>query len=193
MTMEQLSAQTVKIQLSETELQVFLHEPQNADPNSPQMLRLISFLLAKAELYCEIPFSQGQVTVELLAAPDGGLVFYFTCCDASQPDTMASTTLPQHKTVRLAGRFLDYGDLQAYCKQLLRTGIQCAESSLYEVSKGWILLLRLSGNDAARPRHLLGEFGTPLRYNLLLRARLAEYGTCRYARNAAAQIAAEAS
>ena len=63
MTVNRLSAQSVKVQLTADELTVFLYDPAQP-PDSPQMLRLISFMLAKAELASGIPFSSLPVTVE---------------------------------------------------------------------------------------------------------------------------------
>ena len=186
MTMEQLSAQTVKIQLSLTELKVFLHDSQDISPNSPQMLRLISFLLAKSELYCEIPFSEGQVTVELLSASDGGLIFYFTCC----PNIPKQQKKNSH-AVRYLSMFPLYADLQECCKQLLKHEIQCANSRLYQCKSGWVLLVHPNGKKNTVCQHLLAEYGTPLPDSPLLRARLEEYGRCLYEKNAAAAIAAE--
>lgn len=187
MTMEQLSMQTVKVQLSPTELQVFLHDTQDIDPNSPQMLRLISFLLAKSELYCEIPFSKTQVTVELLPASDGGLIFYFTCCEEAD-------TKPRYhgKHIRLAGKFCQYSDLRECCRQILQNGIRCSDSSLYQISGSWILLLHLAGKYSGMAKHLLLEFGTLLPFSTLLRAGLEEHGTCIHRKQAAAKIVSDA-
>lgn len=186
MTLEQLSAQTVKIQLSLTELKVFLHDTQDMDPNSPQMLRLISFLLAKSELYCEIPFSEGQVTVELLSASDGGLIFYFTCCQENQKQQKKT-----NNTVWIASVFSAYEELHECCRQLQMQNIRQADSRLYQMPQRYVLLLHPSGKTAVICHHLLAEYGTTIPYSGLLRAKLEEHGKCLYEKNAVSKIAAE--
>lgn len=185
MTLEQLSASTVKIQLSETEVSVFLQDAQNYDPNSPQMLRLMSFLLAKAELFCEIPFSKGQVSVEMLNADDGGMIVYFSAVAEKQ-----NAPFTQCKTTSLTGMFGSYTDLVDYCRQILHRKIKLSGSILYQIGSDYLLLMQFRGKQDDAALHLLLEFGNSVDTTPLLRARLAEYGVCLIDKNAVRRIAA---
>lgn len=184
MTLEQLSPQTVKVQLAPSELAVFLQEPQGYDTDSPQMLRLISFLIAKAELFCEVPFSQGQVTVELFATEEGGLTVYLSCCQAPHSRRREKSHAAQY-----AGAFAAEDDLRSYCRQLLAADIHLCESSLYRFENHYVLLLRLNGKARNFPQYLLAEYGQPLAVTALLRAKLAEFGECLLEKNAVHQLA----
>ena len=171
MTVQRLSAQSVKVQLTADELTVFLYDP-DAPPDSPQVLRLISFMLSKAELATGIPFSALPVTVELLTAGDGSLSAYFTA---------QSTPAPQQrppKTVRLAARFSDRSTLKHCCCLLREKQDAILSSRLYEYRRQFILTLKLKRTGAMPVQHLLSEYGRPFRLSPLNRARLSEYGSC---------------
>ena len=110
MTVQRLSAYSVKVQLSAEELRVFMpDEPRT--PDSPQMLRMLSFMLAKAESVSGIAFSALPVTVEVISAQDGSLAVYFSVAEESK--------LPapeQHqRVIRIAARFTDSALLRQCC------------------------------------------------------------------------------
>lgn len=171
MTVQQLSAQSVKVQLTADELTVFLYNP-DAPPDSPQVLRLISFMLAKAELATGIPFTAVPVTVELLTARDGSLSAYFTVQDHAAPEQK------QAKAVRIAARFPDRGTLKRCCCLLRAQQDAILSSRLYEYRRQFILTLKLKRTGAMPVQHLLSEYGRPFRLSPLNRARLSEYGSC---------------
>ncbi len=171
MTVQQLSAQSVKVQLTADELTVFLYDP-DAPPDSPQVLRLISFMLSKAELATGIPFTAHPVTVELLTARDGSLSAYFTVQSAPAEKPK------QAKTVRLAARFPDRSTLKSCCRLLREKQDAIISSRLYEYRCQFILTLKLRRAGAATVQHLLSEYGRPFRLSPLNRARLSEYGSC---------------
>lgn len=177
MTVNRLSAQSVKVQLTADELTVFLYDPAQP-PDSPQMLRLISFMLAKAELASGIPFSSLPVTVELLTANDGSLSAYFTV-QTEQPQPKK-----QPKTVRLAAKFPDRSTLQRCCSLLRQQKEAILSSMLYEYRRQWILSLKLKRERAMPVHHVLLEYGKPFRLSPLNRARLSEYGSCIYEKDA---------
>lgn len=169
MTVQQLSAQSVKVQLTADELTVFLYDP-DAPPDSPQVLRLISFMLSKAELATGIPFTEHPVTVELLTARDGSLSAYFTL--------QSAPAKKQPKTVRLAARFTDRSTLKSCCRLLREKQDAILSSRLYEYRCQFILTLNLRRAGAVPVQHLLSEYGRPFRLSPLNRARLSEYGSC---------------
>lgn len=171
MTINQLSAQSVKVQLTADELRMFLPEKEQ-DTDSPQMLRLISMLLMKAEHYSAIPFSELPVTVELLGAPDGGLVAYFT---AQLPQDTAKRGRAKNAR-KLAAEFSDTGDLRACCVRLCMYNEALSASVLYRYHGCYILILRLKHGKSELPRHLMLEYGRPYRLTGITSARLEEYG-----------------
>ncbi len=184
MTVTQLSARSVKVQLTADELQFFLHgETPPAD--SPQMLRLLAYMLMHAEAASGIRFSELPVTVELIAVSDGGLIAYFTAQISGQ------TKQHKHpsKTVRLAARFSDYKVLSACCRQLMQEQSHIISSSLHQFDAQWILSLKLNRNGASRAHHLLLEYGKPYRSSALNKARLSEYGKCVYETDAVSAVA----
>lgn len=173
MTVQRLSAGTVKVQLSAEELDVFL--PASArNPDSPQMLRLISFMLAKAEAASGIPFSSLPVTVELLGAEDGSLAAYFTAQREQSPP--ADTHQP--RIIRLAARFAEEQPLRQCCALLYDQATSIRNSMLYRYRQQWVLFLKLKRENASVIHHILAEHGSPYRLSVLGRARLSEYGTC---------------
>lgn len=173
MTVHRLSAQSVKVQLTADELNVFLTDAAQS-PDSPQMLRLLSFMLAKAESASGIPFSDLPVTVELLSTQDGGLAAYFTA--QALPDTASGKG--HAKTVRLAARFPEQDTLKACCRQLRMEQPMILTSMLSRYRSQWILSLKLRRDQANAVHHLLLEYGSPFRLSALNRARLSEYGEC---------------
>ena len=183
MTIHRLSACSVKVQLSAEELRVFLPEDPKS-PDSPQMLRMLSFLLAKAEAVSGIAFSQMPVTVELLTAQDGSLAAYFTIQEKT-PQAQNN----RQRTIRIAARFTE-PELLYGCCELLQTERNSIRSSvLYRHKNQWILTVRLRHARAAAIRHILLEYGTPYRLSAINRARLSEYGECVAYQDAISQIA----
>ncbi|HAG13609.1 MAG TPA: hypothetical protein DCG49_07075 [Ruminococcus sp.] len=181
MTVNRLSAFSAKVQLSAEELQILLNEPLQT-PDSPQMLRLISFMLMKAEAATGIPFSQFPVTVELLSAQDGSLAAYFT----AQNEPVGKS--PQAKTVRLAARFPDRETLICCCTLLQQEAEQIMDSRFYQYQAFWILTLRVQRAKAGIVHHILLEYGTPFRLSAMNRAKLAEYGICIHEKNAIGKL-----
>ncbi|MBR6107789.1 MAG: adaptor protein MecA [Oscillospiraceae bacterium] len=183
MTVQRLSAQSVKVQLSADELRLFLPET-DAGNESPQMLRLISFMLAKAEAASGIAFSELPVTVELLTAPQGGLAAYFTV----QVPPGAVPGGGQLRAVRIAARFSGDDALYRCCRQLAQHSSELQASALYRFREGYVLVLKLKHSHTGSLHHILMEFGRPFRLSLLNRARLAEYGTCLSEQDAVAAV-----
>ncbi|MBP0968405.1 MAG: adaptor protein MecA [Oscillospiraceae bacterium] len=177
MTVQRLSAQSVKVQLTADELTVFLYDP-DAPPDSPQMMRLISFMLSRAELASGIPLTEMPVTVELLTAADGSLSAYFTV--QSEPEKKQKPP----KTVRFAARFSDRSTLKRCCVLLRARQEAILSSKLYEYRRQYVLTVRLKRSGAMQVHHLLLEYGRPFRMSALNRARLAEYGSCIFEQDA---------
>ncbi|MBR4200951.1 MAG: adaptor protein MecA [Oscillospiraceae bacterium] len=173
MTVNRLSAQSVKVQLSADELKHFLAESASA-ADAPQMMRLISMMLSHAESVSGIPFSEYPVTVELFAAPQGGLTAYFTVqMPASRNDTPVQT-----KNVSTAAGFPDQKSLLSCCMQLSRHSSRILSSTLYRCRSRYILTLKLCRTGSGTVQHILLEYGLPFRLSPLNRARLSEFGTC---------------
>lgn len=181
MTVQRLSAQSVKVQLSAEELHVFLPE-EIRTPDSPQMLRLISFMLAKAELASGIAFSSLPVTVELLIPQEGGLVVYFTVSE-EQPQKK-NPPVRQSGIIRLAAKFTERDALRQCCTLLDKEAASIRSSILFRYKNHWILTLKLKRDHASAIHHILLEHGKPYRLSALNRARLNEYGTCIYEQDA---------
>ena len=177
MTVQQLSAQSVKVQLTADELTVFLYDP-DAPPDSPQVLRLVSFMLSKAELATGIPFTALPVTVELLTARDGSLSAYFTVQSEPAPKSKPA------KTICAAARFPDRSTLKRCCGLLREQQDAIISSRLYEYRRQYVLSLKLKRTGAMPVQHLLSEYGRPFRLSPLNRARLSEYGSCICEQNA---------
>ena len=180
MTVNRLSAQSAKVQLSPEELRIFLTAPDD-HPESPQMLRLISFLLLKAESVTGIPFSALPVTVELLRTQDGGLAAYFTAQTHAAEKSASGS-------VRIAARFSDRKTLVQCCKLLRKEQDAVLKSRLHRYRTFLIIELKCSRAHAGAVRHLLLEFGTPFRMSAMNRAKLAEYGDCICETDAVAKI-----
>lgn len=183
MTIHRLSASSVKVQLSAEEMRVFLPEEQRT-PDSPQVLRMLSFLMAKAEAVSGIAFSAKPVTVELMTAQDGSLAAYFTVQE-QPPETKAG----KQRTIRLAARFAGCEQLLACCKLLKSEQNAIRSSVLYKVKAQWILTVKLRHTRAAAIRHILLEYGSPYRLTAINRARLSEYAVCICDQDAVQQIA----
>ncbi|MBQ8920862.1 MAG: adaptor protein MecA [Oscillospiraceae bacterium] len=187
MTVHRLSAQSVKVQLSADELKLFLTEPVLTGTASPRMMRLIALLLAKAEASTGIPFSALPVTVELLALPQGGLAVYFT----AQRTPVPARGSAKAKTTRIAAQFGDRSALRSCCMQLHRRKKAILNSSLYRFDAAWILTLKLPRGTSAGLHRLLLEYGAPFRLSAINRARLSEYGTCVYEKDAVSAVCRE--
>jgi negative regulator of genetic competence, sporulation and motility len=170
MTIQQLSAQAVKIQLTAEELHHLLRQ-NGLNGNSPHLPDLIAFLLVQAESASQIPFSQSAVQVELMQDSTGGLTVYFS----AEPNALHRSG---GKTVRLGARFPDYDALRACCRKLLDEQSVILSSSLYRYRGEHVLVLRLVRTGAALPHHLLLEYGHPFRLSQMNRARLNENGIC---------------
>ena len=188
MTVQRLSAYSVKVQLSAEELRVFMpDEPRT--PDSPQMLRMLSFMLAKAESVSGIAFSALPVTVEVISAQDGSLAVYFSVAEESK--------LPapeQHqRVIRIAARFTDSALLRQCCTLLEKEQPNSRSSVLYRYQTVWILTLKLRRLHASLIRHILLEYGKPFRLSAMNRARLSEYGVCIFNQDAVHQTAASES
>ena len=184
MTIQRLSAGSVKVQLSADEVNVLL--PGSArSPESPQMLRLISFMLEKAEAASGIPFSALPVTVELLTAADGSLAAYFT---AKTEDPQQKKHEP--KIVRLAAKFAEETPLRQCCKLLFDESEALRNSMLYRYQAQFVLYLKVKREKSACIRHILAEHGSAFRLSALNRARLSEYGSCLLEKDAVQKIPA---
>lgn len=185
MMIQRLSAVSVKLRLSADELQAVFAQAQ-ADADSPQMARLISYLLLRAEAVSGIPFSDVPVTVELLRAEDGGLCVYFT---AQQPAPCRSPAKRKRsRPVSLAAEFAQQGDLRECCTRLQERAEHIRGSALYRSNHAYILTVRTDRIHAAFPRHILTEYGTPYPMTAVSAARLSEFGSCIHAQNAVQQI-----
>lgn len=181
MTIQQLSAQAVKIRLTAEELHRFLRQPglkHDLQSDTPHLTELIACLLAQAEAVCQIPFSGNAVQVELMQEGSGGLTVYFSVKPRQQSG----------QTVRLAARFADQRALADCCVQLSREQDVILSSSLWRYRGEPVLLLRLIRTGAALPHHLLLEYGRPFRLSAMNRARLTENGTCIYADSAVEHV-----
>ncbi|MBR4199740.1 MAG: adaptor protein MecA [Oscillospiraceae bacterium] len=184
MTVQRLSAGSVKVQLSADELNVLLPESART-PESPQMLRLISFMLEKAEAASGIPFSSLPVTVELLTAADGSLAAYFT---AQMPAVPQKKHEP--KIVRLAARFSADEPLRQCCILLYDEADALRNSMLYRYQQQFVLYLKVKREKSACIRHILAEHGSAYRMSVLNRARLSEYGRCLIEKDAVQKLIA---
>ncbi len=187
MTVHRLSAQSVKVQLSADELKLFLSEPVFSGAASPRLMRLIALLLAKAEASTGIPFSALPVTVELLALPQGGMAVYFTV----QRNPMQKGGSARKKATRIAAQFAEYSALRTCCMQLSHRADAILNSSLYRCNTAWILTLKLRRGSSAGLHRLLLEYGAPYRLTAVNRAKLSEYGTCLYERDAVSAVCLE--
>ena len=181
MTIQRLSAYSVKVSLSAEELRVFCPD-EGWSPESPQTAGMLSFLLAKAEAVSGIAFSALPVTAELICAKDGSLAVYFTVQE--QPAAQQS----KKHSVRLAARFSDPEALRACCIQLEKQQKAVRSSMLFRYHREWILSLRLRREGTTAVRHILLEYGSPYRLSALNKARLAEYGSCVFSQDAVRRI-----
>lgn len=184
MTVQRLSASAVKVQISADELHIFLpDDPQ--DPDSPQMLRMLSFMLEKAEAVSGIAFSSQPVTVELLRIQDGGLAVYFSV----RTDRSEQKPAKPH-IIRLAAQFAEPDMLRQCCKLLKNEQENIRSSVLYQYQAQWILTLKLKQQiRVSAIHHILLEYGKPFRLSALNRARLAEYGIRIFDQNAVIRAA----
>ena len=176
MTVQQLSPRAAKIQLTAEELGTVFAQ---GSPVQVGLLRLIPALLAQAESVCGIPFTQKPVAVEMLPAGDGGIAVYLSLREENRRQPK--------KALRIAARFPEQSHLCACCRQL--SGCRgILESSLYSYRAGLVLLLTLRRKNAAPPRMVLGEYGTPYLPGAVGLARMEEYGTCLIRKNAVQTI-----
>ncbi len=168
MTIQQLSAQTVKVQISQDEL----HQMLGADApqqDSGRFLSMIAVMLTQAELVSRIPFSAHPVTAEMLKGPEGGLTVYFSL-----------TPQKQHagkKTASFAALFPDEQAAAKCCKRLMSEQSVIIQSSCHLLDHAWILSVKAVRTGASCLRHILLEYGQPFRMSRMNRARLSEYGT----------------
>ena len=185
MTVERLSAYSVKVQLSADEMRVFLPDEPPV-PDSPQMMRMLSFMLAKAEAVSGIAFSSLPVTVELLTAQDGSLSAYFS---VQEQKTERKNAKP--RIIRLAAQFSDRELLRACCTLLQKEQYGIRSSMLYRLQTAYILTLKLRRSRASAVHHMLLEYGRPFRLSAMNRARLSEYGICIFQQDAVSHAASE--
>jgi hypothetical protein len=170
MTVHQLSAACVKVQVTAEEYQVYAAREEG-------MLRLIAQMLSQAERISRIPFSRMPVTAELRSMPDGGLSAYFS----------VQTVRPQ-RTHWLAARFPAVCDAAQCCRQLLPLNGEIMQSMLYQDTAGCVLTLKAPRTGSAAVRHILLEYGRPFRLTQIARARLNEYGTVLHAEHAVERL-----
>lgn len=183
MTMEQLSAYTVKIQVAPEELLMLL-PPEEAGQSGEPMQRMLLFLLTRAEAFSGIPFRSSRVTAELLPTQEGGAIIYLTAKQTRAPRYAVRASS------RAAALFADEPTLRRCCGALKPHLKQDTLSSLYRVTRGWLLVLRRLPAGSKAARHLLREFGTPCVMSPQALARLEEYGECLCRHNAVAWITA---
>lgn len=184
MTIQQLSAQAVRVQLTAQELHRYVSKkPPAAD--APGWLPLIAWLLRQAEAASGIPFSGNAVAVELIPDAHGGITVYFSL----HRSTRQMPGSPG-RSVRLAARFPDLRTLSACCRRLAEESAVIAGSRLYRCQGEYILMLRMLRTGAAMPHHLLLEYGAPFRLSAMNRARLSEHGECIYDRDAVQSVLA---
>ena len=167
MTIHQLSAACVKVQVTAEEYQLYADAQEG-------MLRLIAQMLSQAERISRIPFSQMPITAELLSMPDGGFSAYFSVDPASPPV----------RTHWLAARFPAVSEAALCCRQLLPMQDAILQSMLYRDAAGYVLSVKAPRKTSAAVRHILLEYGRPLRLTQIARARLNEYGTVIHASHA---------
>lgn len=172
MTVHQLSAACVKVQVTAEEYQVYAARKEG-------MLRLTAQMLSAAERISRIPFSQMPVTAELFSMTDGGLSAYFSVHAAPQ----------RMRTHWLAARFPSVSDAARCCRQLLPLNGEIMQSVLYGEGGGCVLTLKAPRTGAPALRHILLEYGRPFRLTQIQRARLNEYGTVIHAENAVEKCA----
>lgn len=158
MTIHQLSADCVKVQVTAEEYTLYRNTQQG-------MLSLLARMLSEAERISRIPFSQLPVTAELLAMPDGGISAYFSAESKRKP-----------RTQWLAARFPAMENAAECCRQLVphRGGI--LHSMLYRERSGYVLLVKVPRGESGAVRHILMEYGRIFRLTQIARARLNEYG-----------------
>ncbi len=179
MTFEQLSADTVKIELLHEELIMLPKAPQK-DDNAP-LQQLLLFLMQRAEVFSGIPFCSRQVTAELLSTAENGLIVYLT----AQPPK-------QHKSnpMRAAAIFNDAATLKACCSAMQPYLTQQTHSSLYDIAKGKLLVLSHLPQDHRVIQHLLREYAILQPVTKRTLTQLEEYGHCICKRNAIDKILA---
>lgn len=184
MTMEQLSAYTVKIQIPPEELQMLI-PPEETQQSTEQMQRMLVFLLTRAESFSGIPFRSSKVTVELLPTQEGGAIVYLT---AKLPSAPRCTIQARS---RAAAMFADEQTLRRCCAALQCHMEQESSSSLYRVKGGWLLILSRLPANSRIPQHFLQEFGQPCVLSPPAMARLEEYGECVCRQDAIAWVASK--
>ena len=182
MTIQQLSARSVKVHIHAEELRTLMIS--GSDPESMQILDLIGLMLTQAEAFSRIPFSVSTVSVEILTDSAGGLTAYFSL-------ERQAETVPRTSTLHLSAAFPDKQTIRACCRRFSGDKHPILGSTAYQYKDCWILILKLMRSDAAQPYHLLLEYGRPFRLTPLNRARLSEYGKCLFRRNAVEHFASD--
>lgn len=166
MTIEQLSADTVKIELVAEELSM-LDRAAREQADDP-MQQLLLFLIQRAEVFSGIPFCSRQVTAELLPTVENGMIVYLT---AQQPKPKANHT-------QAAALFADTHALKACCRALQPYLSAQTQSSLYDTAGGKLLVLSHLTPEHRAPQHLLREYATLQPVTKCTLAQLEEYGHC---------------
>ena len=134
MTMEQLSASTVKIQIEQEELPLLLPRDDTKD-SAASLQRMLLFLLTRAESFSGIPFCSSKVTAELLSTPEGGAIVYLTAKGIRRPNAAVRAYS------RIGAVFADAQTLRVCCNALLPCLAEETRSSLYRVKHGTLLVL----------------------------------------------------
>ncbi|MDD5947956.1 MAG: adaptor protein MecA [Oscillospiraceae bacterium] len=176
MTMEQLSADTVKIELAAEELSMLdTAAREHADDPTQQLLL---FLIQRAEVFSGIPFCSRQVTAELLPTVENGMIVYLT----AQPPK------PKTNHTRAAAVFADAHTLKDCCRALQPYVSTQTRSSLYDTARGKLLVLSHLMQQHRAAEHLLREYATLQPVTRCTLAQLEEYGHCIFKRDAIAAI-----
>ncbi len=179
MTIEQLSADTVKIELAAEELSLLCCTAQIQAEDTMQQLLL--FLIQRAECFSGIPFCSRQVTAELLPTTENGMIVYLTAI------------APRHREnhTQAAAVFTDMQTLKACCRALKPYLAPQTRSRLYETADGKLLVLSHLVQEHHAPQHLLREYASVRHITKRSLARLEEYGSCIFRQDAVAAILAE--
>lgn len=181
MTIQKLSPESVKIHLSTEEMRSALHHQSGG---SNRMTKLIGTLMYQAESKSRIPFSQSQVSVELLTDNQGGMNVYFSLVRKNEGSGKKGK-------IHIAASFSDHAVLAQCCRRMMNERVSLKKSTIYQCENVWIIVLTVDKNSASYPYHMLMEYGRPYRMTSVNRARLSENSICLFKDHAVTQFASK--
>ncbi len=174
MTIQQISASTVKIRLSAGELAAYQVTFSMLGNASPETLAMLAVLISRAEAESTVSLRDSRIFVEAFACEDGSCLLYLSAVPKSAAERSGSR---QAADVVLC-EFTEAAVLCDCCRRCLHAPVRIRRSACYQQNGVYRLVLRIRQEDRAQAERILGEYGHVLPATSLLLSLTLEHFAC---------------